>query len=331
MVYIYKKLVGTKTYFYLRASKRKGNKVFSKDIAYLGDSVLSAKKELSKLPKYKKEIEKSYRKINLFLESNHFLELAKKQKLKQDEFLGETLYEIEACKLHYNTVFQKLDPLTQKQIMDNFVIEYSFNTTSIEGNTIELNEARELLEEGLTPKGKTLREIYDLQNTKKVFENLDFTKEISHELIKKIHANLLDKIDDRKEYRTKDITVTHSRFKATPFFMIIKDIDLLIEWYNKNKSKLHSVVLASIFHHKFEKIHPFSDGNGRTGRMLMNFILMKNNYPPIIIEKKFRSEYLDALSEADNSDPTCADKKDYKTLIEFETNELTTNYWNIFL
>lgn len=331
MVYIYKKVVGTKSYFYLRASERKGSKVFAKDIAYLGDSIASAKEELSKLSKHKKEIEKSYRKINLFLESNHYLELAKKQKLKQDEFLGEALYEVEACKLHYNNVFQKLDPLTQKQVMDNFVVEYAFNTTSLEGNTIELKEARDLLEEGLTPKGKTLREIYDLQNTKKVFENLDLAKDISHTLIKKIHEDLLDKVDDRTEYRSKDIIVTRSRFKASSFYMVVKDLDLLIEWYSKSKNKLHPLVLAGIFHHKFEKIHPFSDGNGRTGRMLMNFILMKNNYPPMIIQKKYRAEYLDALSYADDSFVSNADKKDYEKLIEFEAQEMIEMYWNIFL
>ena len=331
MVFIYKKIVGAKTYFYLRASEREGNKVFSKDIAYLGDSIASAKEELSKLSKYKKEIEKSYRKINLFLESNHYLELAQKSKSKRDEFLEDSLYEVEACKLHYTNVFKKLDTLTQKQILDNFVVEYAFNTTSIEGNTIGLAEARDLLEEGLTPKGKTLREIYDLQNTKKVFENLDLTKDISHTLIKKVHAELLDRIDSRTEYRPIDVRITNSRFKVTPFYMVVKDLNLLIEWYTKNKQKLHPLVLAGIFHHKFEKIHPFLDGNGRTGRMLMNFILMKKNYPPIIIQKKYRSDYLDALSEADESFVSSAEKKDYEKLIKFETNELIEMYWNIFL
>ncbi len=331
MVFIYKKIVGAKTYFYLRASEREGNKVFSKDIAYLGDSIASAREELSKLSKYKKEIEKSYRKINLFLESNHYLELAQKSKSKRDEFLEDSLYEVEACKLHYTNVFKKLDTLTQKQILDNFVVEYAFNTTSIEGNTIGLAEARDLLEEGLTPKGKTLREIYDLQNTKKVFENLDLTKDISHTLIKKVHAELLDRIDSRTEYRPIDVRITNSRFKVTPFYMVVKDLNLLIEWYTKNKQKLHPLVLAGIFHHKFEKIHPFLDGNGRTGRMLMNFILMKKNYPPIIIQKKYRSDYLDALSEADESFVSSAEKKDYEKLIKFETNELIEMYWNIFL
>ena len=122
MVYIYKKERGGKTYYYLRASKRKGSKVLSKDIAYLGDNANSAKKALEKLLAYKDEIRKSYRKINLLLDSNRYLEKVKKQKMKKDEILGDLLFDVEACKLHYQNEFKKLDGLTQKQIMDNFVI-----------------------------------------------------------------------------------------------------------------------------------------------------------------------------------------------------------------
>jgi Fic family protein len=104
----------------------------------------------------------------------------------------------------------------------------------------------------------------------------------------------------------------------------------LLKWY-KNNSKLHSLVLASAFHHKFEKIHPFSDGNGRTGRMIMNYILMRNNYPPMIVRKKTRSEYLDSLSKADNSGLNEIKPVDYKKLINYLGNELVTSYWNNFL
>lgn len=331
MVYIYKKVAGKKSYYYLRTSKRKNGKVISKDVAYLGNNIDSVKEALDKLPKYKKDIEKAYRKINLFLESNQFLEEAKKLKLKTNDFLESNLFDVEACKLHFNTVFKNLDSLTQAQMMNVFLIEYAVNTTSIEGNTITLKEAHDLLEDGLTPKGKTLREIYDLQNTKKVFEKLDLKKDISHNLIKKIHADLLENIDSRTEYRTKDIRVMHTRFKASPFYLVSKNLDLLIEWYKQNKRKMQSFVLAVLFHHKFEKIHPFFDGNGRTGRMLMNFILLKSNYPPLIIQNKHRAEYLDALNDADASFIDQAEKKDYKELAQFAATELNETYWNNFL
>jgi len=331
MVYVYKKVVGVKPYYYLRASARKGVKVVSKDIAYLGNSVNEARKSLVNLPQFREKIDKAYRKINLFLEYNHFLEQVQKAKPKTDLFLKESLLSVEACALHYNTAFKKLDALTKKEVFDNFLVEFAFNTVSIEGNTIGLKEARDLLEEGLTPKGKTLREIYDLQNTKKVFEKLDFKRNVSHDLIKKIHAGLLENMDLRTEYRPRDIIVTKSRFKSTPFYLVKSELDSIIEWLNENKKKMHPFVSAVIFQHKFEKIHPFMDGNGRTGRMILNFILMKNNYPPVIIQKKNRSEFLDALSTADESGITEAKPEKYSELVQFVASELNETYWNNFL
>ncbi|VVB99766.1 Fic/DOC family protein [uncultured archaeon] len=331
MVYIYKKMVGGKSYYYLRASSRKGEKVSVKDIAYLGNSIAEAKESLSKLPKYKEKIDKAYRNIGLFVESNHFLEEAQNMKLKADPFLGEKLAEVEACRLHYSKFFGKQDPETKKEIFQNFLVNFALNTASIEGNTISLTEARDLLEEGLTPKGKTLREIYDLQNTEKVFNSLDFTKELSHEFIESMHDCLLENIDSRKAYRTRDIIVTRSRFKSTPGHLVKLDMDLLLKWFNGNRRKLHPFVLAAIFHHKFEKIHPFMDGNGRTGRMLLNFILMKNGYPPVIIRKKIRADYLDALSRVDSFFLDAAEPKQYLPLVKLVAQELTENYWNIFM
>ena len=171
MVYIYKKIVGGKPYYYLRASERKGKRVLSKDIAYLGSSIAEVRKSLNK-KEFKDKIRKAYKTIHSFIESNHWLEKAKELKLKKDIFLGEKLEEIESCKLHYNDVFKKLDEITKKEILKNFVIEFAFNTTSIEGNTINLEQARNLLVDGLTPENKTLREIYDLQNSERVFLRL---------------------------------------------------------------------------------------------------------------------------------------------------------------
>ncbi|PIZ82914.1 hypothetical protein COX97_02505 [Candidatus Pacearchaeota archaeon CG_4_10_14_0_2_um_filter_05_32_18] len=332
MVYIYKKIVSGKPYYYLRASERKGKRIITKDIAYLGNSIEDVKKSLERLSKYKKEIRKAYRNINLFLESNYYLEKVKYQKLKRDEFLGDKLDEIESCKLHYLKIFNKKDEKTKQETLKNFVIEYTYNTASIEGNTINLEEARNLLQDGLTPKDKTLREIYDLQNSEKVFfEILNSKKELSHEFIINIRDKLIENIDLRKGYRTADIRVIRSNFDATPAPYVKADMDVLLKWYEKNKDSLHPIVLATIFHHKFEKIHPFMDGNGRTGRMLLNYILIKNNYPPLIVHKKTRKEYLEALRSADKSSLTSYKKEDYYDLIQFNAQEFIDTYWNSFL
>jgi Fic family protein len=332
MVYIYRKSIGGKQYYYLRASERRKGKIVIKDIAYLGSSIEEAKKTLQNLPQFKEKIRKAYKTIRNFIESNHYLEKALALKLKKDAFLGEKLPEVEACRLHYNGAFQKRDELTKKETLKNWIIEFAFNTTFIEGNTITLQEARNLLQEGLTPKNKTLREIYDVQNTEKVFfEILNLKEELSHEFIIKIHSGLVENIDARKGYRTTDVRVIRSNFDATPAPYVKTDMDLLLRWYEKNKIALHPLALGAIFHHKFEKIHPFMDGNGRTGRMLLNHILMKNGYPPIIIQKKFRSQYLEALRKADKSDLSKAIKEDYEQLARFTADELVSSYWNLFL
>ena len=332
MVYIYKKQIGSKVYYYLRASERKNEKVIAKDIAYLGNSLEEVKKALNNLPKYSEQIRKAYKTINNFFESSHYLEKAKALKLKKDEFLGDKLLEIEACKLHYNSEFKNNQELTKQEIIKNFIIEFAFNTTSIEGNTIKINEARNLLQEGITPKESTLREIYDLQNTEKVFLSLlEIKEDISHEVIINIHSKLMENIDVRKGYRTQDVRVIKANFKATPAPYVKIDMNLLIEWYQKNKKKIHPLVLATGFHHKFEKIHPFMDGNGRTGRMLLNYILLINHYPPIIIHTKIRLEYLNALRKADQSKPNEIKKEDYQQLIDFNAEEMVKTYWNIFL
>ena len=109
MVYIYKKPVGDKNYYYLRASEKKGSKLITKDIAYLGNSIDEAKSILERLSQYKEKIRKSYKIINSFLESNLFLEKTKKLKLKKDHFLKDKTNEVESCKMHYENVFNKLD------------------------------------------------------------------------------------------------------------------------------------------------------------------------------------------------------------------------------
>lgn len=333
MVYIYKKIIGGKDYYYLRASERKGKRVLVKDIAYLGNSISEVKKNIDTLSKYKDKIRKAYKTINLYIESNHFLEKVKKLKIKQDSFLKEKTNEIEACKMHYSEVFSKISELTKKEIFQDYIIDFAYNTASIEGNTISLEEARNLLNEGIAPKDKTLREIYDLQNTEKVFNELleKNTKELNHGFIVDIHDKLLEKIDERKGYRTTDIRVVHSNFDASPGKYVKTDMDLLLKWFNENKNKLHPLVLAIIFQHKFEKVHPFSDGNGRTGRMIMNYILLSNNFPPIIIHKKTRKEYLEAMREADESDLWKIDAIKYSELIDYAASQFVETYWGIFL
>jgi len=331
VAYIYKKAVGDKIYYYLRVSSRKGTRIIAKDVAYLGstlDEVRSALKKISSAV-----LRKAHKTIQRFLESNTYLEKAKNLNLKTTPFIDKNLLEeIEACKIHWQHTFNQRDRRTQQQYIKLFAIDFAFNTTNIEGNTITLKQAQLLLSEHLTPKGKTLREIHDVQNTERVFLQLiEQPLFLNHEFIIQTHSELLRNVDPRVGYRTEEVHVFHAKFDSTPAPYVRTDIDLLIKWYEENEAKLHSFVLAGIFHHKFEKIHPFFDGNGRTGRILLNASLLKHNYPPLIIRKRNRAVYLDALSTADKAELTHLKPEHYKPLINFLATELIQTYWNTFL
>jgi len=334
MAYIHVKRIGDKKYYTLRMSIRKGDKVVTKDIANLGDDLFKIRiEDLEK--KYKKEIRKSYHAIKKFLDSNHYIEIAKKLKLKKDEYLTkEQIFEIEAVKLHYQKTFLKLDSLTKQDVFESFLINFAVNTTSIEGNTITLKEAYDLFKENITPK-KPLRDVYDLINTKKVILFLQEKKpEINSDLIENIHDMLLENIDNRKGFRNHDIRILGQPFKPSPAIYVKADIGLLLKWYNDNHNKIHPWVLAIFFHHKFEKIHPFSDGNGRAGRILVNYILDLSGYPPLIISRRFRKEYLKLMNEADNAlknNLLDNDLKYYRGLIEFIHSQFFASYWDNFL
>lgn len=333
MAYLYKKVIGGKPYYYLRVSKTYKGKPIVKDVAYLGNDASKIMKKLEKLSAYKEEIKKAYRNIEKFIQSEHYVNKAENLKLKENPYMERHLFEeIEAVRLHFNERFLKLDKLTMMEAYKNFIVDLAFNTTSIEGNTITLAEAVKLLKENLTPKNRTLREIYDLQNTERIFfELLGTSKEINHELIIYVHDKLLENIDDRKGYRTHDVRVFMSRFKSTPYAYIKTDMGILLDWMKNNKCKLHPLVLAGILHHKFEKIHPFFDGNGRVGRMLMNYIMLQNGYPPFIIRKSRRGDYLDALASADKADLKNSSPDNYKRLITYLAEEMVHSYWNNFL
>ncbi len=334
MVYIHKKIIGNQVYYTLRISERRGKRVITKDLCNLGNDL--SKVDLALLEKkFHKEIRKSHKVLQRFLQSNIYEERAKKLKFKQQTLLqNRQLCIIEAARLHYTEKFLKLDKKTRYDLLENFLIRFAVNSTAIEGNTISLKDAARLLQEDIIPKNHTMREIYDLTNTKKVFyQLLETLPELTSQIIIEIHDRLLENIDERKGWRNHDIHILGQPFEPSPAKYIPADIRILLDWYRKNKKKLHPFVLAILFHHKFEAIHPFSDGNGRTGRMLMNLILFHQKYPPIIVNRRDRKVYLDAMNTGDKAiqKSLISTNKNYDQLLSFMTQQLQESYWDIFL
>ncbi|NQU79880.1 Fic family protein [Candidatus Woesearchaeota archaeon] len=332
MVYIYRKMVGGRPYYYLRVSERKSGKLVVKDVAYLGSAISEVEDKLNNLSEFQDEIRKSHRNIKKFLQSNYYLEQVRKRKIKTDEYISlNVLEQLEAAKLHFNSHVLRQDPTTILETYEHFLVDFAFNTTSIEGNTITLKEAERLLREEIMPKDRTLREVHDLQNTEKVFFWLLNQRPLLNEnLLIEVHDRLLENIDKRKGYRDHEIRVFRSRFDASPAKYVKTDVGLLLKSLKIWEKRLHPLVLAAVMHHKMEKIHPFSDGNGRTGRMLMNYLMIMNGYPPMVVPKKRRREYLDALARADKAALDDVGVKHYSKLVEYLSAELIQSYWENF-
>jgi len=298
-MYLEKKKINGKIYNYLKLSVRHGNKVRTKTVVYLGKGNIP-KENLKSLITKNKMKEKKIKEITL-------KDLMSEEHKIVESFLSESeISKLEQIKSTFKKKINMLDQQTKHDMFNDFLVVYTYNTNAIEGNTLTLRETDLLLNKGITPEGKTLREINDHLNAKKVFNLiLNSNLEMNHQNIIKIHSLLMENIDQRVgAYRSFNVRVIGARFESSPVEFVKTDMGILLKWFEKNQNRLHPLILASIFHHKFEKIHPFCDGNGRTGRALLNLILLKNNLPPLVIPDAQRKQYYESLSSADNTDLT---------------------------
>ncbi len=323
-MYLEKKKINGEVYNYLKLSIRQGNKVRTKTVVYLGKDNLSKEHLKSLIAKYKtKEQKIKEETLKEFMSEEHKI---------IESFLSESeISKLEQIKSIFRKKINNLDKQTKQDMFNDFLVVYAYNTNAIEGNTLTLRETDLLLNKGITPEGKTLREINDHLNAKKVFDLiLNNELEINHENIIRLHSLLMENIDQRVgAYRSFNVRVIGARFESTPAEFVKADMGILLKWFEKNQNKMHPLVTASIFHHKFEKIHPFCDGNGRTGRALLNLILLKNNLPPLVISDAQRKKYYEALSSADNADLTKI-QPEHEKIVKFCYLSLLKTYNTIF-
>jgi len=204
----------------------------------------------------------------------------------------------------------KLRPLSVWQVknLKAFIdVDYTYNSNAIEGNTLTYSETKLVLNEGLTIGGKSLNEHLEVINHK---EAIDFIEELSSDInftlkdIKDIHSIILRGIDNPNAGRFRDIEVgvRKSSGEIQKFCSPLKideNMRDFILWLEENR--LDIPIKASLAHLKFVSIHPFTDGNGRTARLLMNLILLQNQYPITIIELKNRVEYIKAIESYQES------------------------------
>lgn len=180
-----------------------------------------------------------------------------------------------------------------------FEIEYTHNSTAIEGNTLTLIETKVVLEDGISIGGKNLREIYETVNHQKAYHYVKdcITKELSldEKIIKEIHAMLMNNILVGGIYRNMDVYISGAQHTPPSPSEMYRQIKYFYADLPCKGRELNLIELAAWTHAEFVKIHPFPDGNGRTSRLIMNYQLLTNGFPAISIAKENRLEYFNTL------------------------------------
>ena len=198
-------------------------------------------------------------------------------------------------------ILKKRRPLTEgelERLNEEFLVEFTYNSNAIEGNTLTLRETDMVLR-GLTIDQKSFKEHMEVIGHKEAF---DYVRQlvsendpISEKIIKDIHYFVLaDKKDDRGVYRRVPVRIMGAHEPVQPY-LIIPKMEELLERYKSSEEDI--VTKMARFHIEFEGIHPFIDGNGRTGRLLVNLELMKAGFPPIDIKFTDRLKYYQAFDE----------------------------------
>lgn len=222
-----------------------------------------------------------------------------------------------------NIIFNKIDnllsmlnkcrPLTEGEVQrlrDDFLIDFTYNSNAIEGNTLTLQETALIINEGITIAEKPLKdhlEVIGHQDAYYYIEELVKKKtDLSEKVIKDIHSLvLMDKPQDKGVYRRLPVRIMGAIHEPPQSLLVPVQMSELILEYNKMRKTMHPVERAALFHLKFESIHPFIDGNGRTGRLLLNLELMKDGYPAINVKFGDRRRYYDCFTayHKSNGDP----------------------------
>ena len=220
-----------------------------------------------------------------------------------------------------------------KKEFKKFTQDFAYNTNAIEGSKLLENEVKQVLEEH--PKTKDSDEIEAMGVEEAIKFIIAEKKDLSLFLIRNLHKLCFKNSKHfAGKFRDVEVVIKNPRGEIIHRGIPVKYLDSalknLIEWYEKNKDKFKPIVLAGIIHNQFEYIHPVQDGNGRVGRLLLNFILLRNNYPPINIFLEDRQEYYYMLEQYQkNQDlrPTMEFlvKQYHKTLKETTKKEKSRN------
>jgi Fic family protein len=200
--------------------------------------------------------------------------------------------------------YRPLSSATVGYINEQLRVLLTYHSNAIEGNTLSLRETQLVIEHGITIGGHSLREHLEATNHAEAFaylaELVAQRSPITRDVILTLNRLVVDKlIDTPGQFRSGPVSIRGARMQPPHASQVLRLIEEWATWIDNEGQGYPTVLRAAITHHGFEAIHPFRDGNGRTGRLLMNLILMHDGYPPALLLQEWRLAYLEALSIAD--------------------------------
>ena len=280
-MFIEKRKIGKSIKYYLIHSYREKGEV-KKIRRYLGLNL-----SVDQLSKARLEAEQQIKKELDLLNTEIFhFSLSKGQISRLDRYDGQ-------MKIHHLQGFE----------WKRFTEEFAYNTNAIEGSTVRLEEVPGILIKDKTENSEEIE-------TKGVADAVEFIRsskeDLSLELLRKLHMLCFEGSKPfAGRFRDVEVVIRNGKgeivHRGVPVSQLDAALKDMVGWYRKNKKKFKPLLLAAIMHNQFEEIHPFQDGNGRVGRLLLNFILLRNRYPPINISFEDRGECYHTLQEYHNS------------------------------
>ena len=285
MTYIETIKRGDKEYYYLTKNLRVSINKWKKIRVYIGDK----KPTKSEIQKYAEQIEKQIEQEGL--------------KKSEYSYLGEEDAEtLQDLKEGYKEWLRKNPESLKNKLYDDFVIRFTYHSNAIEGNRLTLRQTALILKDKVLPSGVRASDYHEAVNGKECLEFLkEYKGELNNRLLEKVNGILTKNtgVVYGGRIRFFDVKIEGSKHVPPPNEEVKKHLLNMYKWYSANKHKLHPFELATMIHAKLTWIHPFEDGNGRTSRTIMNWILMKNGYPMFFIPFEKREEYYMTLEEAD--------------------------------
>ncbi|NCN83224.1 MAG: Fic family protein [Candidatus Pacebacteria bacterium] len=199
-----------------------------------------------------------------------------------------------------------------KKLREQFEIEMTYNSNAIEGNSLTLKETFLVINEGLTIKGKPLKDHLEVKDHHEALEMVyelvgpDSQPTFSEHLVRSLHQLVMKKTDEEfaGKYRTSNVFIGGADHTPPDSLQVSPLMKQFMSWFSREKKRIHPIELAALAHHELVYIHPFFDGNGRTARLVMNIILMRHGYPLAVILKNDRRRYYRSLDLADKGDLT---------------------------